>query len=102
MDSHALQTLLEELDRIDRRAHRMALELLDAPLPRPDLAAEAAGLSDRLAEVADALEAGAPDARRQRSSQISEATVDLDHVSGKTRFTSRRIGRRLREPRERE
>lgn len=102
MDPNALQILLEQLDRIDRRAHRMALELLDAPLPRPDLANEAARLSERLAEIADALKTGAPDTRRQRSSQISEATVDLDHVSGKTRFTSRRVGRRLREQRGRE
>jgi hypothetical protein len=94
MDQQTLEVMLEELDRVDRRAYGMALELLDTPLPRPDLVYEAAGLAERLVSIAEELRVNAPQTRQRRASQISEATMDLDHVQGKTRFMSRRVGRR--------
>lgn len=96
MTPEQLEDLLEELDGIDGRAQRMALQRLEEG-HRPDLATEAEPVARRLAEIADALKSEAPAARKQRSSQISESTVDLQYVMGRTRYTSLRIGRRIRE-----
>jgi hypothetical protein len=94
-----MEAVLEELDVIDRRAHGLALERLEAAAHRPDLADEATPLARRLAEIARMLGDENPPQRRRRSSQISESTVDLQYVMGRTRYTSLRVGRRIREQR---
>jgi hypothetical protein len=101
MTPRQLEALLEELDVIDRRAHKLALERLDARVHRRDLADEAQPMARRLDELATLLGEEDPTRRRQRSSQISESTVDLQYVLGRTRYTSLRVGRRIREQEQR-
>jgi hypothetical protein len=90
------ETLVDELEAIDRESYRMATEVVATPRLRADLRPRADVLRRRLREIAAEMRKE-PELYQAHSDQISEALLDLKFVIGEShKGVSLRLNRVIR------
>ena len=91
--SPMIESLIEELEDIDRQALEMVTTVVQHPALRSKLAEGAKLLSKRLLEIVNELKNNHPDTYQERADQISESILDLNFVEMDSVITSLRLGR---------
>ena len=85
------ESLVEELNAIDRVAYRMAAAIVTKQQRREDLVSEISRLRPRFQEIVAQLKNTWPELYNARSEQISETALDLKFVAADQKMVSLRL-----------